>query len=258
MNRRYGMSADATLKAAQALYESKAITYPRTESRHLGRDMRAQIPRNLDELRPLKLAEIGKLDLGALAFTARIIDDKQVSDHHAIIPTGKAPGALSPDAEKVYDAVVVRLIAVLYPACVKEVTSVSGVSNGVPFRAKGVRVLEPGWTMLYPRKDDDNKDDEQDLPEFRPGECGPHEPFVRRGETTPLKPFTESTHLGAMETAGNLVDDEELKEALKKHGLGTPATRAAIIETLLARGYVTRVKKALAATDLGRYLVALV
>jgi DNA topoisomerase-3 len=121
-----------------------------------------------------------------------------------------------------------------------------------------VRVLEPGWTALYPRKDVDRKDDEQDLPEFRPGESGPHEPFVRRGETTPPKPFTESTLLGAMETAGKLVDDEHLQEALKERGLGTPATRAAIIETLLARGYIVRVKKALAATDLGRYLVALI
>jgi DNA topoisomerase-3 len=256
MNRRFGMSADTTLKAAQALYESKLITYPRTDSRYLGSDLKGQIPRILGELRSLKPDEIGKLDLGALAYTARLIDDKKVSDHHAIIPTGKAPGALSPDAEKVYDAVVVRLIAAFYPVCRKVVTSVAGVSNGVPFRARGVRVLEPGWTVLSPRED--RKDDEQDLPEFRAGESGPHEPFVRRGETTPPKPFTESTLLGAMETAGKLVDDEQLKEALKERGLGTPATRAAIIETLLKRGYVVRVKKALAATDLGRYLVALV
>jgi DNA topoisomerase-3 len=103
------MSADATLKAAQALYESKAITYPRTDSRHLGSDMKAQIPRILGELRSLKPAEIGKLDFGALAFTARIIDDKKVSDHHAIIPTGKPPGSFSPAEKKVYDAIVVRL-----------------------------------------------------------------------------------------------------------------------------------------------------
>ena len=115
-----------------------------------------------------------------------------MSDHHAIIPTGKRPGALSPAAQKVYDAVVVRLIAAFYPACVKEVTTVAGVSNGVPFRARGVRVLEPGWTALYPRKADDRKDDEQELPEFRPGESGPHEPFVRRGETTPA----EALHRG--------------------------------------------------------------
>jgi DNA topoisomerase III len=258
MNRRFGLSADATLKAAQALYEAKLISYPRTDSRYLGSDMKAKVPEILDDLRPLRPTEIGKLDLAALAFTGRIVDDKKVTDHHAIIPTGKVPGELSPVARKVFDAVLTRLIAAFYPACVKEVTTVSGLSNGVPFHAKGVRVLEPGWTALYPRKTDEAQGDEQELPEFRPGESGPHEPSVRRGETTPPKPYTEGSLLGAMETAGKLVDDEQLKEALKERGLGTPATRAAIIETLLDRGYIVRSGKALAATDLGRYLVAIV
>jgi DNA topoisomerase-3 len=258
MNRRFGLSADATLKAAQALYEAKLISYPRTDSRYLGSDMKARVPGILDDLRPLRPSEIGRLDLAALAFTGRIVDDKKVTDHHAIIPTGKTPGELSPAARKVFDAVLTRLIATFYPACVKELTTVSGLSNGVPFRAKGVRVLEPGWTVLYPRKADEARDDEQELPDFRPGESGPHEPSVKRGETTPPKPYTEGSLLGAMETAGKLVDDEQLKEALKERGLGTPATRAAIIETLLERGYIVRQGKALAATDLGRYLVAIV
>jgi len=259
LNRRYGMSADATLKVAQSLYEAKLLSYPRTDSRHLGNDLKPKIPGILEDLQALKPAEIGKLDLARLTFTGRIIDDAKVSDHHAIIPTGKRPGALPEAARKVFDAVLTRLIAAFYPACVKEVTTVSGVSNAVPFRAKGVRVVEPGWTALYPRKEPDRKDDEaQDLPEFKPGETGPHEPAVRRGETAPPKPYTEGTLLGAMETAGKLVDDEQLKEALKERGLGTPATRAAIIETLLARGYVVRDGKALAATDAGRYLVAIV
>jgi DNA topoisomerase-3 len=258
MNRRHGLSADATLRAAQALYEAKLITYPRTDSRHLGSDMRAKIPTILRDLRPLKPGEIGKLDLDALSFTGRVIDDARVGDHHAIVPTGKRPEKLPPGAERVYDAIVVRLIAAFYPACLKEVTSVAGVANGVPFRARGVRVLEPGWTALYPRRKEDAKEEEQELPEFRPGESGPHEPSIRKGETAPPRPYTEGTLLGAMETAGKLVDDEQLKEALKERGLGTPATRAAIIETLLARGYITREKKALGATDLGRYLVALV
>jgi DNA topoisomerase-3 len=140
---------------------------------------------------------------------------------------------------------------------VKEVTTVAGESNGVPFRARGVRVLDPGWTVLYPARDD-RKGDEQELPEFRPWESGPHEPFIKKGETTPPRPYTEAGLLGAMETAGKLVSDEALREALKEKGLGTPATRAAIIETLLARGYVTRDKKALVATDTGRYLIAMV
>jgi DNA topoisomerase-3 len=258
MNRRYGMSADATLKAAQSLYEAKLITYPRTDSRHLGSDMKAKVPTILGDLRPLKPEEIGRLDLTTLSFTGRVIDDAKVGDHHAIVPTGKRPEGLPPGGERVYDAIVVRLIAAFYTACLKKVTSVAGVSNDVPYRARGVRVIEPGWTALYPRRKEDAKEEEQELPEFRPGESGPHEPSIREGETVPPKPYTEGTLLGAMETAGKLVDDEQLKEALKERGLGTPATRAAIIETLLARGYIARDKKALFATDLGRYLVALV
>ncbi len=151
-----------------------------------------------------------------------------------------------------------RLIAVFYPPCEKQVTTVSGDSNQVPFRAKGVRIIEPGWTVLYPRKLADKKDDEQELPDFRPGESGPHEPLVRRGETTPPKSYTEASLLGAMETAGKLVDDDQLREALRERGLGTPATRAAIIEMLIHRGYIVRDQKILTATDPGRYLIALV
>jgi DNA topoisomerase III len=261
MNRRHGMSADAVLKAAQWLYENKLISYPRTDSCYLGSDLKSQIPGILADLKPLKPMEIGRLNLQALNFTGRIINDAKVSDHHAIIPTGKRPGELAPAAQKVFDAVVTRLIAVFYPACVKEVTTVDATSNEVPFRARGVRTVDPGWTILYPRKVDDRKvdnDEDQELADFRPGESGPHEPFVRRGETTPPRAYTEGSLLGAMETAGKLVVEEALKEALKERGLGTPATRAAIIETLLDRGYITREKKSLAATNLGRYLVAIV
>jgi DNA topoisomerase-3 len=258
MNRRFGLFADATLKTAKMLYEAKLISYPRTDSRYLGGDMRAEIPDILEDLRAIRPDEIGKLELSALTFTGRIINDAKVGDHHAIIPTGKTSAALSPVGQKVYDAVVTRLIAAFYSACVKEVTTVAGVSNGVPFRARGVRVLEPGWTALYPGKDDGYGEDDQDLPEFRPGESGAHEPSIRRGETAPPKTYTEASLLGAMETSGKLVEDEQLKEVLKEKGLGTPATRASIIETLLERGYITREKKSLLATDLGRYLVALV
>ncbi len=258
MNRRYGMSADATLKAAQSLYEAKVITYPRTDSRYLTSDMKAQIPDILTNLRSLKPDEIGRLDLKKLAFTGRIVNDAKVKDHHAIIPTGKLPRDSAASLAKVYDAIATRLIAVFYPACIKEITSVAGESSGVAFRARGVRIVDPGWTVLYPVRDSDKKGDEQELPEFRPDETGPHEPFVKKGETTPPKPYTEAGLLGAMETAGKLVDDELLKEALKEKGLGTPATRASIIETLLGRGYIVREKKSLTATDAGRFLIALI
>ncbi len=255
MNRRYGLSADDTLKAAQALYEAKLISYPRTDSRHLGRDMKGKLLGILEKLRNLKPDAVGSLNFSSLPFNGRIIDDAKVSDHHAIIPTGKAPGSLPPASSKVFDAIVTRLIAVFFSPCIKEVTVVNATVSDVPFRARGVRIVDPGWTVLYPRKTDDANEEEQNLPEFLPEESGPHDPFVRRGETTPPKPYTEATLLSAMETAGRFVEDEQLREALKERGLGTPATRASIIETLLTRGYVVRDKKTLAATDLGRFLI---
>jgi DNA topoisomerase-3 len=152
--------------------------------------------------------------------------------------------------------VVTRLIAAFYPPCLKELTRVAGQSNQVPFLAKGTRITSPGWTELYPRKS--ARDDEHLPVEFVVGERGPHQPTVRQGETQPPKHFTENSLLGLLETAGKLVDDQQLREALKQRGLGTPATRAAIIETLLKRDYIRRSGKTLQATDLGRYLVALV
>ena len=224
--------------------------------------MKTQIPDIFRKLTPYRQEETDRLNLDALPFSGRIINDRKVTDHHAIIPAGNLPGDLPPAQKQVFDAVVTRLIAAFYPPCQKEVTSVDGTANRVPFRAKGVRVLDPGWTELYPRGDkderDDQEDDQQSLPEFTPGESGPHEPKIKQGETSPPRHFTENTLLGAMETAGKLVDDDELKEALKSKGLGTPATRAAIIETLLKRRYIARDKKNLHATDLGRYLVAIV
>jgi DNA topoisomerase III len=280
MNRRYGLSADQVLKAAQRLYEAKAITYPRTDSRYITADMKPGVRETLARLAAHKPAEIGELDLASLPFTARIVNDRKVSDHHAILPTGEWPRSLSGAEAKVFDAVVTRLIAAFYPPCVKLLTTVHGEANKVPLRATGVQVLEAGWTELYPKprkragsapapdendqsgseeaSDERDSPAEQPLPEFKQGERGPHRPFVKQGETKPPPHFTENTLLAAMETAGRLVDEEELKEALKERGLGTPATRASIIETLLARGYVRREKKNLVATDLGRYLIAVV
>ncbi|MEO8497005.1 MAG: DNA topoisomerase, partial [Planctomycetota bacterium] len=259
MNRRFGISAADTLLSAQSLYESKLITYPRTDSRYLTTDMKKEVPGIFLQLQSAKPNEVSKLDLGSLPFSGRIVNNQKVTDHHAIIPTGTAPGTLRDREQKVYDAIVVRFIAAFYPPCLKEVTTVDGVANEVPFRARGVRVVSLGWTELYPRKSAEKEgDDEQLLPAFAPRESGPHEPFIKPGETAPPKHFSENTLLGAMDTAGKLVEEAELREALKEKGLGTPATRAAIIETLLKRRYILREKKNLVATDLGRYLVALV
>lgn len=261
MNRRYGLSAANTLQAAQKLYEKKAITYPRTDSRYLTADMHQDVIKTLRKLSSQRQDAIGRLDLGKLPRSRAIFNDSQVSDHHAIIPTGKTLSTSGVEA-KVYEAIVTRLIAAFYPPCRKELTTVHGSSNQYRFTAKGVRVLEPGWTMLYPRskktaaKDQKAKDDDQPLPAFQRGESGPHSPSLRQGETKPPSHYTENSLLAVMETAGKLVDDEELKEALKERGLGTPATRASIIETLLTRGFIERQGKQLTATDLGRYLIA--
>lgn len=259
MNRRFGISAASTLQSAQSLYEAKLITYPRTDSCYLTTDMQKEVPGILRQLQSIKPNEVSKLDLQALPFNGRIVNNQKVKDHHAIIPTGAAPGTLRGQDQKVYDAIVVRFIAAFYPPCLKEVTTVDGTANEVPFRARGVRLVEPGWTDLFPRKSADPEgEDEQSLPNFMSRESGPHEPHIKSGQTTPPKHFSENTLLGAMDTAGKLVEEGELREALKEKGLGTPATRAAIIETLLKRKYILREKKYLAATELGRYLVAIV
>ena len=261
MNRKYGMSANDTLEIAQQLYESKAISYPRTDSKFLSSDMKGEIPQILQHLEKIRSTEIGRLDLKNLPFSSRILSSEKVTDHHAIIPTGKIPSSLPPNSQKVFDAIVLRFIAVFYPPCLKNVTTVEGEVQTEKFQAKGVQIVSPGWTQLYGKESDDTekqKEEEQDLPEFTLHETGPHDPSIKQGKTEPPKHFTEGTLLGAMETAGKFVEDEQLKEALKQKGLGTPATRAAIIETLLRRGYILRDKKVLKVTDLGRYLIALI
>lgn len=258
MNRKMGLSAADTLQIAQTLYEQKFITYPRTDSRYLTNDMKTQVEQTLGKLKQIKPKEIEPLHLSQLAFSNRIINDKKVSDHHALIPTGKLPNTLPSQHQAVYDAIVTRLIAVFYPPCIKKITTIDGHAHQEPFQAKGIQMLAPGWTVLYPKKAEDKKPEAQELPPFNRGESGPHAPYVEEGKTTPPAHYNENALLGAMETAGKLVDDEELKEALKEKGLGTPATRASIIETLLKRSYIHREGKMLKATDLGRYLIALI
>lgn len=272
MNKRHGFTADHTLKLAQSLYEKKHLTYPRTDSCYLSADIQPTIPPLLEKLRALRPAEIGKLDLAALPFSKRIVDDAKVSDHHAIIPTHVLGGSLEGDEAKLYDAVVTRLIAVFYPPCIRAVTTVDAVAAGEPFRARGVVLVDAGWEALYgggaveaeePASDKPGKgakDDEaaQKLPDFQEGERNPHESKLAAFKTSAPKRFNEASLLQLMETAGKIVTDEALKEALKEKGVGTPATRAAIIEVLITREYVERRKKNLVSTDSGRALIALV
>ena len=276
MNKRHGLTADQTLKLAQTLYESKHLTYPRTDSCYLSQDIEPTIPPLLEKLRQLKSDEIAPLDLSALNFTKRIVDDKKVSDHHAIIPTTILGNSLTGDEAKLYDAVVTRLIAVFYPPCERAVTTVEAVAAEEPFRARGVVLSDPGWEALYandsaatsaeatPKKSSKSgasiKENEsaQVLPDFQVDERNPHEPKLVVGKTSAPKRFNEASLLQLMETAGKIVTDEALKEALKEKGVGTPATRASIIEVLISRNYVERRKKNLISTDSGRALISLV
>lgn len=279
MNKRHGFTADQTLKLAQSLYESKHLTYPRTDSCYLTSDLQATLAPLLEKLRAIKPAEIEPLDLTALKFTKRIINDKKVADHHAIIPTTIVGDRLSGDEAKLYDAVVTRLIAVFYPSAVRAVTTVDAESASEPFRARGTVIEDPGWEALYanepkaeeaekpagakgkkptPDEGADDDDAKQVLPDFAKGESNPHEPLLVTGKTSAPKRFNEASLLSLMETAGKIVTDEALKEALKEKGVGTPATRASIIEVLISRHYIERRRKTLISTDSGRALIGLV
>jgi DNA topoisomerase-3 len=278
MNLRHGLSAQRTLEVAQELYEKKLLTYPRTDSRHLSLDMVDTVRTTLAQLRAWdaqKLAVLAQWIAGApdgergpKARKKRVFDDDKVSDHHAIIPTGKVE-SLSGEAQQVFSAVATRFVQAFLGDRVQDVTTAHAQSNGVPFRARGVVVTDPGWSALEPEvpkkkkgkkgaDDDDGDDDTQELPALREGESGPHQPELHEGKTKPPRPYTENTLLAAMETAGRSIDDEQLREAMRARGLGTPATRASILETLLSRGYVVRDKKQLRVTDLGRYLIAII
>jgi DNA topoisomerase III len=263
-NARYGFTAERTLRAAQALYEErKLITYPRTSSRYLSKDMvgglkkRVEAAGSLPELAPFaeKLLGVQKLPVGK-----RIVDDAKVTDHHAIVPTGKkSSGGLPPDEAKVYDLVARRFLAVFFPDARFENTTVVTEAKGETFLSKGRVVLEAGWRALYPDGVGGKREKEplvlppvQVGQEWRVAKVG-----VKEGETKPPPRYSESALLGAMETAGKFVEDEELRQAMKESGLGTPATRAAIIERLIKVCYVEREKKALVPTQKGRALISL-
>ncbi|TAK59785.1 DNA topoisomerase 3, partial [Methylobacter sp.] len=265
MSIRYGLTADQTLSCAQQLYEKKHVTYPRTDSRYLTNDMKPDMKPLLTKLRSKFEQQIEPLDLDKLALSSRIFNDTKVSDHHAIIPTTALPGTLSGQEAKVYEAIVQRFIAAFYPPCIKQITTVLGSVNAetpiaeVKFKTIGTIIESPGWQALY--KNDALKQADKELkilPNFVQGETGSQQPSINQGKTTPPKPFNEASLLSIMESAGKTCDDEQLKEALKEKGLGTPATRASIIEVLIKRNYIQRQKKTLVSTESGRHLISII
>ena len=290
-NKKYGYSADLTLQLIQSLYEKKVATYPRVDTTFLPDDVYPKCPQILANMTPYAgfiqpLFANGK----KLEKTKKVFDNTKVTDHHAIIPTPTPVTSVSlTDMEKrVYDLIARRFIGVFYPECKFEQTTVMGevrceglkagtFDDFVPFKATGKRIVDPAWHVLWEKKKKENtdsaegsdnsenaensekpQDEERTLPAFKKGESGPHVPDLAEKQTTPPKPYTEATLLRAMETAGKLVEDDELRDALKENGIGRPSTRAAIIETLFKRNYIRRVRKSLAPTQTGIQLIGLI
>lgn len=263
-NRKFGYGADLTLEIVQQLYEAKYTTYPRVDTTFLPDDMYGKSKGILNGLSGLYGDLLTPLRGEKLRKSKKVFDSSKVTDHHAIIPTGVPPRALTDVQRRVYDLIARRFIAVFYPDCRFATTTVDGEAADVPFRATGKVILDEGWRAVFrrdPAKDENTPqraDEERTLPNFTKGESGPHTPTLTAKETTPPKPFTEATLLRAMETAGRTVDNEELRDALKENGIGRPSTRAAIIQTLFRRGYIRRRNKSLEATPTGVELIGVI
>ena len=266
-NKKFSFSADDTLKHIQSLYEKKLTTYPRVDTTYLSDDVYAKCPSILQGITPY--AQLVQPLMGKkLKKSKKVFDSSKVTDHHAIIPTGQNPQnvSLSHDEKRVYDLVARHFIAVFYPDCKFSTTTVLGEVEKIEFKATGKQILEDGWRVVFGGKSEssdnaenaDNPDKEQVLPKFDKGEHGPHEPSLTEKQTTPPKPYTEATLLRAMETAGKMVDNEELRDALKANGIGRPSTRAAIIETLYKRQYISKVRKSLEPTPTGIALIGVI
>ena len=263
-NKRYGMTADDTLKVIQSLYEKHVTTYPRVDTTFLSDDIYPKVPATLRGIQdyfpqvapllPLK-ADGGK-GAGSLPKSKKVFDNSKVTDHHAIIPTGQRPDNLTDLERKVYDMVALRFIAAFYPPCQVANTTVLACAGDISFKVTGREVLEQGWREVFAKeKTDDETEEQKVLPSFRKGESGPHQPQLQEKTTTPPKYYTEATLLRAMETAGKTVEDEELRDAMKENGIGRPSTRAAIIEKLFQRKYIIRDKKNIKATEVGINLI---
>lgn len=256
-NKKWGWTADVTLKLIQSLYEKKVTTYPRVDTTYLSTDMYSRIPIIMQQMTPYARYTAPVLS-APITRTTRIFDNAKVTDHHAIIPTGESPRSLVGDEKLLYHLIAMRFIAAFYPDCVFNQTVVTGEVADMEFKATGKIITSQGWReILQPDQSDDKaKDDESRiLPPFVVGEEGPHKPSLLKRTTQPPKYYTEATLLRAMESAGRTVDDEDLREAMKENGIGRPSTRAAIIETLFKRRYLYRVRKNILATQAGITLI---
>ena len=292
-NKKFGFSADQTLNLIQSLYEKKVATYPRVDTTFLPDDVYPKCPQIMNGLFLTRnagtqpYAEIVKTLGGKpLKKSKKIFDNSKVTDHHAIIPTGVSPQGLTEMEWKVFDLIARAFIAAFYPDCLFETTTVIGEvkkteEESVLFRVNGRVTTDEGWKVVYKKQPPSNSPSmgstpdkslpiegdgleggseaaDASLPVFEKGESGPHTPSLTDKWTTPPKPYTEATLLRAMETAGKMVEDEELRDALKENGIGRPSTRAAIIETLFRRHYIRKERKSLWATPTGIELIEII
>lgn len=271
-NKRYSFSAEDTLKHIQSLYEKKLVTYPRVDTTYLSEDLHPKIPGIMGNLRDYTRFT-GLVLSQPIPKSKTIFDDKKITDHHAIIPTGVSPSGITPDEQRIYDLICRRFIAVFYPECKVSNTTVLGKVDKLGFKATGKQIIDAGWRVVYDdfksssnqqensegKKGTKGKEEEENiLPIFTEGESGPHEPVIHKGKTSAPKPYTEATLLRAMETAGKMVENEEMRDLMKENGIGRPSTRANIIETLFKRKYIERKKKNIIATETGMQLIDLI
>lgn len=258
-NKKYNMTADQTLKVIQSLYEKRVTTYPRVDTTYLPDDIYPKVPVTLNGIKDY-FPQVAPLIGVKLPKSKKVFDNKKVTDHHAIIPTGQRPDNLSQEERHVFDLVALRFIAAFYPECEVSNTTVLGCAGELNFKVTGREVLKPGWRAVFTKTEEEKNEDSSEenaqvLPNFAKGEKGAHTPELMEKKTTPPKPYTEATLLRAMETAGKTVDDEELRDAMKENGIGRPSTRAAIIEKLFQRKYIERKGKSLRATKVGVELI---
>lgn len=257
-NKRWGWSADETLKLIQTLYEKKVTTYPRVDTTYLNDAIYAKVPDILRRMTPYANLTAPLLAQGKLPKSKKVFDNSKVTDHHAIIPTGQSPSVLAGNEKLMYHLIAQRFIANFYPDCEFMSTTVMAEADGIKFKALGKVIVKSGWRDVFGkenRQEGDTSSDDRILPPFTVGESGQHEPSVVKKTTQPPKYYTDATLLRAMETAGKTVDDEELREAMKMNGIGRPSTRAAIIETLVKRRYIYRQRKNIMVTQAGIDLI---
>ena len=258
-NKKFGFSAEQTLQLVQSLYEKKVSTYPRVDTTFLPDDIYPKCGQIMNGLKDyFHLME--RIKGQKLRKDKKFFDNSKVTDHHAIIPTGQPIIGLSEIEKKVFDLIARRFIGIFYPDCLFETTTITGDVDNIAFRATGKHITDPAWKVLWTANMDsqDSSSEEKTLPEFTKGESGPHIPDLAEKQTTPPKPYTEATLLRAMETAGKMVEDEDLRDALKENGIGRPSTRAAIIETLFRRRYIRKERTSLWATPTGVELIGII